>query len=138
MLLLKDKWRHRESPLLTAGHPLTIFSIEGTDDVEVSDSFRAFIRKITGKKPLWDSLLGIGIIDSITAQLLKGKWNHSQESTFPGSGAGEMKEKAVNKLMEMGWTEIDAKKAAAGVTVLPNYTVETIVKLIVGKPTGSY
>ena len=111
--------------------PMTTFSIEGADVVEVSDNFRAFVKKITGKKPLWDSLLGIGIIDDTTAQLLKGKWD---QSPVPGSGDEEKKlEEAVGRLMVLGYTETGAKEALKSIAFPAGSSIDEIVKVILAK-----
>ncbi|MFC1994779.1 RuvA C-terminal domain-containing protein [Chloroflexota bacterium] len=120
--------------------PVTTFSVDGADGVEVHDEFREFIRCMVKKNvPLWQSLLKMGLIDAQVAELLEQKWSQQLPQASTGSLLGEVnKDDVVDKLAELGWVRTDAANIVQALAVPPNATVDDVVKLAVEKYEASH
>ncbi len=130
-----------EAPGITVtehSFPFTTFSVQGFEgDVEIYDNFRSFIETIATKKPLVKVLLDMKIIDIDTAKLVEAKWEEPLPVTVKvTTGGGPAQEEVVAKLMELGWSEMEAKSAVGKMTIPVNVTTEDIVKTILEKSNG--
>ena len=115
--------------------PFTNFVVQGLDEeVEVCDGFRRFIRDIATEKPFYQALLDKEIIDMDTAKLVEAKFDEPLSVTGKVGVAEESDlGSVVTKLVELGWTEASAKKAAETTPFPNNATTEEIVSIILEK-----
>ena len=126
-----------ESPgitILSHDGVTTVYTIEGYDEdsVEVRTGFVKFIKAVSKNQPLPQALLFLGMVDDGTAKLLEAKWNMPlPTSAIPPVAPGEAE--VVDKLMEVGWSEDDAKKAVAGNAFPAGASTEDVVKTILAK-----
>jgi len=115
--------------------PFTTFAVQGLEEeVEVSDDFRKFIQDIAKEKPLAQALLDKGVIEGDTGKLVEAKWDQPLPLNGKASDAGGADlESVVGKLVELGWTDADAKKAVENTTFPYGATIEDKVKIILAK-----
>jgi len=111
----------------------TEYIIEGFDDVvQVSKQFTQFIKNTADNKSLAQGLLELSLLDEEGAKLVAEMWNQPLPSTKVKTEGPEL-EGAVSKLVELSWTEADAKKAVETTTFPDNATAEEIVGIILEK-----
>ncbi|MFC1972309.1 RuvA C-terminal domain-containing protein [Chloroflexota bacterium] len=119
--------------------PLTTFEIQGFDEeVTLHDDFLRFIKDITKNHSLPQALLSRQLIDTGTFHLLETKIGILSEEGGMVKGAGELYlvEKAVEKLVSMGWTEKDAEEAVKKEALHQAVSVEALVKSILKSESG--
>lgn len=125
----------------TTSDPVSIiYTVTGFEesDVEyyfitVQEDFRQFIEDICKEQSLGQGLLARGIVGGETARLIEAKWNEPLPVNGKGGDSGGLDlESVVAKLVELGWTEADAKEAVATTTFPNNATTEEMVSIILG------
>ena len=114
----------------------TVYTVDGFDDyfVKLHQKFIGFIKDSAKGGSLVAGLLGKGMIDEVTAQLVEVKWSEPLPvSGKLGDAGGSDLESPVAKLVELGWTQADAKKAVETTTFPNNATPKEMVSIILGK-----
>lgn len=110
--------------------PSTIFGVSGFgQQVEVRDDFVRFVRDMAKQKSLSVALRELGVVDQQTASLMEAKWDQPlpMEVTKNACGSDSL---VVDQLMEMGWTEENARKALASKSFPPGLSAEQQVTMI--------
>ena len=127
-----------EAPGITVtahGYLSTTFAIQGfEEEVEVYDDFRKFIRDIAKDKPLAETLLSKGLIDTDTAKLVKEKaMLMVQQSLGTGETFSDDSD-VITKLEGMGYKNGDIEGAMEATKLSPEMSleekVETVLKFL--------
>ena len=136
VLLSEDKLEGLGIEISSHKPSQTVYEVSGYTDgyVAIHKSFCKFIRDSAASRPLPQGLLDHGLLDQEGANLVELKWNHPLpvNSDITDAGGSDM-EDVVSKLVELGWTEDNAKKAVEGTTLPNNAVVEDKVKIIIQK-----
>lgn len=103
--------------------------------IGVQEEFRQFIEDIAKDQSLGQGLLAKGILGGETiAKLIEAKWGQPLPVSATASGAESLDMgSVVTKLVEIGWTEADAKKALETTAFPVNITAEEMLKIILEK-----
>jgi hypothetical protein len=123
----------------------TVFTVNGFEDevVELSHDFINFMGSISAQLPpdsKWPSaLLKMGVIDTMTHQLIEGKIALTlyppEPSPAEATGQSQIEdiENVVAALVALGFKTADAAKAVEGTTFPPHSTTEDKIKIILQK-----
>lgn len=109
--------------VLGSGSSITQYESEGFE-VTMTDDFASYLRQVAGK----GGLAALGIIELKTAAIIENLPPHQPTN----AGGSEVKD-AIEKLVELGQTEPDAKKAVEAANFPNNTTAEKIVQIILEK-----
>lgn len=114
------------------GETATVFKVRNfREDMTIPDAFAAWLSHLCEPKGLAAGLLADGLIDKNIARIIEKKLSILNDKTTTDGGSES--DKAVVKLTELGWTEVDARKAVLTTTFSHNAGAGKIVQNILQK-----